>query len=56
VHHELTLATKAKMVKDARTLLQALRSDSEKLFTYIMTGDESWLYDNDESPTMFGHG
>jgi hypothetical protein len=56
VPHELTPANKAKRVQDARTLLQALRSDSEKHFAHIMTRAESWFCDSYELATMFGHG
>jgi hypothetical protein len=55
VLHQLTPANKAKRVKDARTLLQALRSDPEKRFAHITTGGKSWFYDGYESPAMFGH-
>jgi hypothetical protein len=41
VPHEFTPTNKTKKVEDARTLLQALRSESEKRFADIMTGDES---------------
>jgi hypothetical protein len=37
-------------------VLQALRSDSEKHFTHIRTGDESWFHHSYELPVMFGHG
>jgi hypothetical protein len=43
VHHELTPANEVRRV-DARTVLQALRSDSEKNFAYIMADNENWLY------------
>jgi hypothetical protein len=56
VFHELTPANRVKQVEDARALLQALRSDLEKNFAYIMTGDESWFCYGYESPTMLGHG
>jgi hypothetical protein len=55
VLHQLTPANKAKRAKDARTLLQALRSDPEKRFAHITTAGKSWLYDSYESSTMFGH-
>jgi mevalonate pyrophosphate decarboxylase len=54
--HKLTPASKAKRVEDARTLLQALRSDSEKHFAHIMTSNQNCFYSSHESPTIFGHG
>jgi hypothetical protein len=53
VPHDFSATDKAKRVVDARTLLQALRNDQSHNFSHIMTGDESWFYYNDESPTMF---
>jgi hypothetical protein len=54
--HELTSTNKAKRVETMQTLLQALRSDSEKHFVHIMTGDGNWFYYSSESPTMFEQG
>jgi hypothetical protein len=53
---ELIPSNKAKRVKNARTLLQALRSDSEKHFAHTITGDEIWFYYSYESPRVVGHG
>jgi hypothetical protein len=36
--------------------LQALRSDSEKYFAHVITGDDSCVCYHSESPAMFGHG
>jgi hypothetical protein len=55
ISHELTPANKAKRVEDARTLLQALISVSEKDFADIMTGNESWFCYGYELPIIFGH-
>jgi hypothetical protein len=38
-----------------RTLLQAPRSDPQKNFVHIMTGDESWFEYSYELRRMFGH-
>jgi hypothetical protein len=48
-------ANKAKRVDDARTLFQALRSDSEKDFAPMIIGGESWFYSCYELLVMFGH-
>jgi hypothetical protein len=53
VPHNLTPASKAKRVIDARMLLQSLRNDQNKNFSHIMTRDKSWFYSAYESPTMF---
>jgi hypothetical protein len=37
-------------------LLQALRSDSDKNFPYVITDDEEWLHSSQESPKIFAHG
>jgi hypothetical protein len=51
-----SLPNKPKRVEDARSLRHTLRSNSKKHFAHTMTSEESWFYDNYESPTMFGHG
>jgi hypothetical protein len=51
--HDLAASRKAKRAVDMRMVLQALRNEQSQNWSYIMTGDDRWFYDNSDSPTIF---